>query len=242
MKRILSVDWDYFFPDSHTYDVGMSESHGPLVQEILWSHRASCHSLTTKAALLDEYVPTIPKDFWGRVVSGRPERFFVADSHLKLWGVLEPLMFAQVTSLDAHHDCGYNKQTVAAVNCGSWGYWGRKTAVVGRLDLWYPKWRRGTKEPLSGRSRFYRPTTMSYGLPPAAEYDIVFVCRSGAWTPPWYDDLFLRFVNQGDQKCLEDVSPRSITLDRAKELKVHWESQLQSLYRTTIGAGQPAVA
>ena len=221
-KRILSIDWDYFFPDSMPYDMGHSESHSPMLQEILWSIRASSHHPITGQSLFDNYVPTIPAGFWS-IVTGFPQ-VVVADSHLKIWDVLQPLMFAQVTSLDAHHDCAYGKQTKAVVDCGSWGYWSRKCALVGRMDLWYPEWRKDNAEGYHGRARMYKPTSVNYGLPAPASYDTVFICRSGAWTPPWFDDEFLKFAGSiGHYKCLEDVSNRGISMEEARKLLAHNE-------------------
>ena len=234
-RRILSIDWDYFFPDSMPYDMGHSERHGPLMQEILWSTRAASHHQVSGQSLLDHYIPTIPPGFWD-IVKGVPKQVYVADSHLKIWVVISPLLFAQVTSLDAHHDCAYNPQRKLSaktiVDCGNWGYWSRQTFNTGRLDLWYPGWRKSSPEQFGGRQRAYKPTTLNYGLPAPAEYDFVFICRSGAWTPPWFDKDFLWFSQSlGRQKCLENVEPRDLTMEKARETAAHWEAQKAELLK-----------
>jgi hypothetical protein len=225
-KRVLSIDWDYFFPDSRPYDMGHSECHGQMLRDILWNTRASSVNLSTGEPLLETYVPVIPKDFWSLVI-GKPGKVYVADSHFKIWAALEPWFLSQVTSLDAHHDCGYRLQKEPYVDCSNWGFWGRRTGQIGRLDLWYPEWRRTNPEGFCGRKREYKPTTTSYGLPAPAEYDIVFICRSGAWTPPWWDSEFLKFTQgpgswEVNPTFLETVETRGISMEQARAAREQW--------------------
>jgi hypothetical protein len=47
-------------------------------------------------------------------------------------------------------------------------------------------------------------------IPTGIEVAAVHICRSGAWTPPWYDVKFLKFVRDSGLSNLEfiDFFPR----------------------------------
>lgn len=40
-----------------------------------------------------------------------------------------------------------------------------------------------------------------------ADVDMVFLCRSGAWLPPWCDDAFFRFVNAAPVQVIPLAAP-----------------------------------
>jgi len=126
--KILSIDWDYFFPNSEMYDWGENENIFASF-EIIWQKRLSDLNRITKKSVLDEYKPTIPTDFWF-IISNNPY-IFVADSHDYIWNFLNK---AEVYSLDAHHDCGYylNKNKV---DCGNWAHHGLSQNKIQQFHL-----------------------------------------------------------------------------------------------------------
>jgi len=240
-RRILSVDWDYFFPDAEVYDWGHSESRG-LFYEIIWQTRVANRNLITGAKVLDDYRPSVPKNFWSKVLANKPV-LFVGDSHVHIWDRLTKNLFTTVVSLDAHHDCGY-KNGQSHVDCSNWGLWGLITGRIQSFHLYYPEWRDGKEEdlrPIVLEYDFHR----NYGLPSPEEYDEVFICRSGVWTPPWFDHSFQEFVDVSglDKKLVDELawkvrSPSTIeeatkladTLskalqlhERAKSKSHHWK-------------------
>lgn len=222
--RILSIDWDYFFPDSQPYDMGHSENHSMILANVLWHNRTAAHNLITQEPLLETYIPTIPTKFWD-IITNKPI-VTVAESHLRIWELIQKKFACQVTSLDAHHDCGY-KKLQDYVDCSNWAAWGLEFKYIGRLDLHYPAWRRAAGE---GR-RQAKPTSVSYKLPAPAPYDHIFICRSGAWTPPWFDQTFLNFVRVPNTPTfLDDMIPRMSmedALKARKENQAMWKKSLE---------------
>ena len=83
--KILSIDWDYFFPDSSPYDWGHNESMFYL--EAIWPMRLASVNMWTGQEAFSEYVPTIPRNFWKRVVKNKPEIYY-AESHASIAGML----------------------------------------------------------------------------------------------------------------------------------------------------------
>jgi len=226
--KILSIDWDYFYPDSAPYDWGANEEKG-IFYEIIWSIRASNRNLVTQAFALDEYVPTIPRNFWKRVVSNNPAVMMVADSHFALFDLLRN---ADLTHLDAHHDCGYCdigkdfQSDQAHVDCGNWGRWGKFMGKIETNRLYYPEWRKEYDET--------KPPTwildeMNYGLPEPEDYDMIFVCRSSCWTPPWFDKKFRSFVQRAPamKKQFMDDMCQKIRKPDLKQARILREQQLK---------------
>ena len=194
VKRILSVDFDFFYPDSAPYDWGHSEHYSPLMANMLWHARCGNINLMSGEDALESYAPTVPEDFWARVLLNQPPAY-VADSHLSIWDVLEdqPGSSNTIVSFDAHHDCGYGDYRtlvdvaeITYVDCGNWGLHGKLTGRIKSLQLHYPEWRRKARETLTEvHTDLQAPSKVSFGLPGKPDsYDLVFVCRSGAWTPP----------------------------------------------------------
>ena len=71
------------------------------------------------------------------------------------------------------------------------------------------------------------------------EYDIVFVCRSGAWTPPWTDDKWITFVRElkminplvwRNKTVLRDsLTPREFDKEKTLELTKDLEAARKQL-------------
>jgi hypothetical protein len=218
-QKILSIDWDYFYPDSIPYDMGHSENHSPMLANMLWQFRVGNRNLKTGEELFEAYKPSVPDGFWETVLA-HPTRMVVADSHFHIWkSVLEEGFGAQVVSMDAHHDCGY-RPLKDLLDCSNWAAFGKHMYKIGRFHLYYPAWRKDAQE---GRKRC-RINSVHYGtLPERAEYDTVVVCRSGAWTTPWHDADFLAFVKGSgcEVEFLDDMAPRMTLADVAEARKIN---------------------
>jgi hypothetical protein len=224
--KILSIDWDYFFTDSFPYDWGHKENGFFL--EAIWPMRLNNHNQATGVPAFEEYKPTIPKDFWKRVVKGS-SLMFVAESHASILAL--PFRKAIITNLDAHHDCGYNDNP--ELECGNWA---KDKDRIKEYHLCYPAWRLDNGEGYTSQGR--EPDSVRFDLPALADYDLVFVCRSGCWTPPWYDMKFRSFLKQSgfqtdflDQYAGRNRSPN---MNQAKVLKVQMDEQFKSLLNRKV--------
>ena len=231
--RILSIDWDYFFPNSENYDWGANEENS-IFYEAIWYTRCNSINLATKKDVLSEFRPTIPANFWS-IVTNRP-MIYVYESHSQIWNYLEE---ANVYSLDAHHDCGYRDVDLSAyfqshpqivktrkgyeiqetqVSCANWAHFGRITDRINRLELFYPRWRKEFPEFFVNK----KPDSISYRLPKPQAYDLIFVCRSGCWTPPWFDSIFIRFLKNSklETKFLDEVVSKKYRKPSWREAKI----------------------
>jgi hypothetical protein len=212
--NLLVIDWDYFFPcytqPDHPhwqlYDWGHSESRS-FFYDFVWYLRAEG---------FERYKLPLPgtsgeeKTFWERF-SFHPEAvLYHADSNAFALeeplraGVPENYVIESLWLFDAHHDAGYGAGAFREVlenqrvACDDWmlGYYLFFNNAEPLIDfrMRYPAWKTWALEaepepkmPLNRQldegKTIKQPT-----------FHRVFLCRSGAWTPPWLDSDYATFL------------------------------------------------
>jgi hypothetical protein len=237
--RLLSVDWDYFVPSiDHEFVASVRGApipyalHGgevfpDVMLDGLWDSRA--------AALLagGQALPGTSGEedgFWERVHLAPAARLYFADSHAQAAHTAVRTGVTEVWNFDAHHDCGYegawdDPLRLGWVGCANWmcAY-----ALGGAsLHVRYPSWRRDAVQrevaPLCPVER-----TIDDGCAVPLSFEVIFVARSSAWTPPWLDERFEAFL------AAAPVA-RRICLDhtwRTRQLDAVWLEHLQELTPT----------
>jgi hypothetical protein len=195
--KILSVDWDFFFPDSTVYDWGHAE-HGFFLTEIAWNMRAYNKPLMKDGPFAkDAYVVNKARlrNFWKRICPYPQEvgMLVIAESHSDLYHILKMQQGSYVWNFDAHHDLGYDN--MKKLDCGNWAKTAIKNKFIREYNLVYPMWRQTKEEdtnynPLYVKRIVYDQGETLVNIP----WDIVFICRSSAWTPAWSDSSWMRFI------------------------------------------------
>jgi hypothetical protein len=224
--KVLSIDWDYFFPDTSFYDWGANEEN-PIFLEQIWGLRCEHRNMKTKKSVLTEMKPSVPKDFWN-IVKNRPQ-LYVAESHVQMWKILREKcpVGVDVVNIDAHHDCGYYEKD--QIDCGNWGFYACDDGIARQVTVHYPSWRLGQSEGyhLVKFRAFYK-------LPAPANYCAVFICRSGCWTPPWHDHTFRKLVKDYgrdpvllDTVCMKTRHPAN--MKEARECRDRLRGQMKLL-------------
>lgn len=214
--KLLVVDWDFFFPNP-AWSAEITE----LSMMYLWDHKEAPFYLDTVVwanrasgflrAGMDLPYAQGYEGFWDRFKFNEDGVSVVyADSNLHA-GRLLPSSFGMdeeygvnhwhtVSLWDAHHDSGYKStgsyeewEKTGKVSCEDWMlvHHGHGS----RLQVTYPAWRKAVgqvePEPLVPVDR-----RVDDGTDPDDWYDAVYVCRSGAWVPPWCDEQFDEFLAQ----------------------------------------------
>jgi hypothetical protein len=233
--HLLSVDWDYFVPSiDHEfvpspggrvpYAFAGGEIFPDHMLDALWDSRAAA-----LGARGGELPGTSGEEtaFWQRFTIDERAILYYADSHAQAAHGAIREGVESVWSYDAHHDCGYegtleDVQRLGWVACANWMCY-YFLAGAG-LHVRYPNWRRDALfrelPPLCPVER-----RLDDGTAPRVRFDVVFLCRSSAWTPPWLDDSFdalLQAAPVGRTVCLDPVWHQR-ALDR--DWIAHLESQ-----------------
>jgi hypothetical protein len=237
--RLLSVDWDYFVPSIDRefvesargwripYALRGGEVFPDALLDGLWDSRA--------AALLAGG-QTLPgtsgeeEGFWSRFHIDTGARLYFADSHAQAAHAAVRTGVTEVWNFDAHHDCGYEGAADDPIRQGwvACANWMCAYALGGAtLHVRYPSWRRDALArevpPLCPVDRAIdddRPTDL--------QFDIVFVARSSAWTPPWLDEQFETFLASAPVShhvCLDPIW-------RTRRLDPAWIEHLMGLADT----------
>lgn len=220
MSRLLCVDFDSFFYnpmtagnlDDETWqlaDWGHAESaffiNGPL-----WRFRARAYE-QSGYPLPQVRIPEGGWEaFWSRFTVTSPVGVtpdtggpvaYAADSNAHA-GTLSPpdgsVAFTSVLLFDAHHDSGYRIKSYAdylhqtSFSCEDWMLEQQRRGTRDlevRYPAWFPNGPSNTlPEGVATRQRVDDEAAVDM------EFDTVFVCRSGAWVPPWCDDDFEAFL------------------------------------------------
>jgi hypothetical protein len=194
LLRLLSVDWDFFFP---TYE------HLPEQYWLWdWRYRETEFNIgpiwPIRAATFLHHKQPLPmtsgdeKQFWSRFEFSPSTRLYLAESHVYAAAPQVRKDITEVWNFDAHHDCGYGvsieEEYMREWDCSNWmmRYLGAKRHVV------YPSWKGSQRDGPRIVKQIHIQVDdgkQSYGT-----FDRVFVCRSGAWAPPWIDRQFRTFL------------------------------------------------
>lgn len=243
MTRILSIDWDYFVEEDPKLDYGHEEvgfflNHIWSTRR-LWAKLDENGNVVTDANGQIVHVVRDLKEllpFRGdlSMITNLPCLGSANGYHLA-WGeshqaILQMLEGKgdnlEIVNIDAHHDLGYRGKAfdfaVRQPDCGSWGEY---LIAKNRVASWkqvYPKWRikfpeghsetlRRTKKKLG--DKFTVTTELPAKAVPWRKVDYVFVCRSGCWTPPVYDDRFNWLLQSlGAESAMEVRKLEEITM------------------------------
>ena len=240
-RNLLVVDWDYFVPwrdrapdgtptrEFWLFDWGAQESK--LFIEVLWPMRASGF-LRYDLPLPD--TSGEETTFWQRFRISEDAPLFFGDSNalaVHIAVTTDRPRFESVWLFDAHHDSGYkNVTTLSGVNalvhrgrwdCSNWMIFYAAIRTHPQPHVRYPTWKAYAltheHEPIIPVDR-----RVDDGAAVDVTFDRVFVCRSGAWTPPWTDAKFFDFVSRcptrGPRLNLDAVSPRVFDVEAALRL------------------------
>lgn len=229
----LIVDWDYFFPIDVDWDWAHAESD--FLTHGVWPIRG--------AAFLerDEPLPTVNDGWKGffkewKYSLGCP--FYAADSNAAAYLALIMTFGIEIPDVgvwlfDQHHDCGYHGTKRSAeiiyerkgVSCEDWmlGVAHVQKPKRGRLHVVYPDFHEHAfewePEPAAPIERRFRSDYAPADFP--ERFDLVFVCRSGAWVPSWEDRKFERFLKTwpfGEPTLLDELAPREWSLKEARAM------------------------
>ena len=201
MKRILSIDWDYFinataeqrlllFPD------GGNENISYDLQDFIWSSRYTDPKLNKIGILKNDYkeVNKVLDKFIRRYLyskAANPHReVLVTVSHKWIYDFIvqrtnEDEKF-EVYNLDFHHDMYDLRTSEEEVNCGNWVNCLQKVRPNMKYH-WIP--REDSEIHILGGDTVPCEMRTLKDIEDL-RFDYVFICRSDCWSPPHLDTFF----------------------------------------------------
>lgn len=195
--NILSIDWDYFFPDNLDFDWAMDDKKFffyEMIWPIRWGH---CNLYDHKIIAKDVYHPDpqLLNGFLDKIlINSSPALLSIADSHTDIQYLIN-LFPAKVNiyNFDQHHDIYYGNELPkrkVQLNCGNWvGYFLYR---IESYHLFYPPWRESNPEHVG---KLLHTNSISFTIPESPPaFDMIFICRSSPWTPSWSDNHWIEFI------------------------------------------------
>ena len=220
--RLLSVDWDFFFPvpeidKEFLYDWGHSENPS-IPNSILWNIRGVDFIQRNKPLPLTSGEEL---NFWERFCFVPDVALYYADSHFNIYSAKVRKNITEIWNFDAHHDSYQTEKQMldkGLITCENWATLFSSIGI--KVNTVYPQWKKwaikedkpkGTieKRRVDNKNKFQE------------HFDRIFVCRSGAWTPPWIDKYFWDFITKCPVKNkikIDKISP--IVFDNNEIIKI----------------------
>lgn len=214
--RLLSVDWDFFFPIPNSdpyglYDWGHHENMAFMVDGI-WAIRAANFQ---HAKLRLPGTSGEEATFWQRFRFAPGARLYYTDSHCRIARPEVRAGITEVWNFDAHHDAYKPAQDVLATNTVACDTWATAFHLMGiKVRTFFPAWHGdyvGRDKPAVSMPAVQVDRGQAFNR----LFDGVFVCRSGAWTPTWIEDAFWQFIAAcpvTEHHPLDDIAERQFVV------------------------------
>ena len=188
--NILSIDFDYFadcdsaFRAMHFPDGG--NEYNSLLNNIVWSGNYASGRLNKEPI---ESIGVLEKKLdyvCGILQQQMPDKILIADSHTHAYEFVKNNCndidgYVDLYNIDYHPDT-YNSGD-DEVHCGNWL---KKLLVEKIVDdaFWIAR-----EDSEAETDKFLIPTKLEEidGI----DFDLIFICRSGWWSPPHLDDIFI---------------------------------------------------
>lgn len=213
-----------------------------------------------------------------RGITVAANKIAIAESHAAIYPWLNRLRDIELVHIDAHHDMGYDdygymrrtnrgfKIVLPDVGCDNWIYrliHEQRYSRIKSIKLIYPKWRKKNggdmTKMVENRIEDWRKNGVEidvcYGLeenmPRDVRFNKAFVCRSGAWVPPWLDEDFNTMVASlmtfsGHSRMTmynypnyEDMFKRSVDMEAAKASGEEMRAAYQKVQEAHNGQASP---
>jgi len=205
---LLSIDWDYFISDQNHQVLSFIENKRTVLD--LW-YKRYLQSQRSGINLMHLYFlsPDV-KNFWTKIrsvftIDSKPH-VFVSDSHKLSYYIAKHYSCEHVYSFDAHADLGYGGLSSLdyEVNCGNWLGKLFRDKLIKSASIIYSPFTYETPENFEEINRLFNIEYISHdeleilghkqSFQRTNIISYIHICRSGAWTPPWYDADFDQFV------------------------------------------------
>jgi len=257
----LNIDWDFFFEQEEkhpNHDWGHAES-GIFLSDMIWAIRfagayASGEDLQ-KTYTADRRWRTLWTYLKRRGFNLDNAKVVFADSNLGAWYVFDMLNVSHIYNFDNHHDVFYTGggPTPRSIDCGNWlGQTLKAQRKVGATIV-YPdrerlEWEFEFEDRLSRKwveSGRLKATTYDELEKGGRDVNAIFICRSGAWTPPWDDKKFMQLVRktpnarQGNEQfylkeifgesAVDTVNPEEIRFWSRREAVAHGKQSKEEM-------------
>ncbi|MBZ2174279.1 hypothetical protein K8M07_03355 [Schnuerera sp. xch1] len=204
MERcLLSVDWDYFVSTKSENFGSYIENKRTIID--LW-YKRYIQSKTYGKDIRDLFhLSSEVNNFWNKIKCfyrfEKDIRVYVSDSHTLSYTIAKDNNCNVVYLFDAHADLGYGGLSSLdfEVNCANWLGKLFKNKEIEEAHIIYSPFTFEEPKYFQLMNNIYNIDYPEFkDLDTEINVSVIHICRSGAWTPPWFDKKFIEFVNELD--------------------------------------------
>jgi len=199
-KCLLSIDWDYFIRIEKDYWGSYIENEKNLLD--LWYKRYIQEKIQGNDILESFQLSPQLNTFWKKIREHfelvREIKVYVSDSHALSYSIAKENKCGIVYLFDSHADLGYGGLSSLdfEVNCSNWLGKLLKEKLIKEANIIYGPYTSEEPEYFEPMNNIYNIRYLGFDdLDKKIKVSLIHICRSGAWTPPWFDKGFNKFVD-----------------------------------------------
>lgn len=200
-KCLLSVDWDYFIYAGNECCGSYIENNKNIIN--LWYKRYIQNKIQGKNIKKSFLLSNEVYNFWTKIKKkfsiDNSTKLYVSDSHAVSYYVAKENNCNEVFLFDAHSDLGYGgiSSLNFEVNCANWLGKLLKNSIINKTSIIYSPFTMERVEDFKDIKNNYNVNFIDFEeLEENINVQAIHICRSGAWTPPWFDENFEEFINE----------------------------------------------
>lgn len=198
---LLSVDWDYFIYTQKENWGSYIENNKNIIN--LWYKRYIQSEAKGKNIKKDFQLSLNVDEFWEEIKKyfefKKNIKVYVSDSHALSYDIAKENGCNRVYLFDAHSDLGYGGLSSLnfEVNCSNWLGKLLKSKLVEEANIIYSPYTAEKPEYFKAMNSVFNIQYPSLkDLKKEIDISAIHICRSGAWTPPWFDERFFQFIKE----------------------------------------------
>ncbi|MDM5335196.1 arginase [Ureibacillus composti] len=199
-NSLLSIDWDYFISTENENIVSYVENKRTILD--LWYKRYLKAKTIGKNIQNSFLLSSEVEDFWNKIKKvfyfDPKVKVYVSESHALSYEIAEHFQCNEVYLFDAHADLGYGGLASLnfEVNCANWLGQLLKNKKIEKAHIIYSPYTKEKPEYFNQINKKFNVNYLHFNnLNKEIETTAIHICRSGAWSPPWFDQKFKEFVN-----------------------------------------------
>lgn len=199
-KRLLTIDWDYFMPYIGEMNTSYLENKRNIERhwyKMYLENKQIGKDITTRLKtgdILDNFWDKLRLNFYFK----RDTKLIVSDSHKIAYDIVKDNECTEVCNIDSHTDLGYGgiPSLDFEVNCANWLGKLFKDKIIRKSNIILSPY--SVEKPADFKEINNKYNIEYNDRDINMDIDIVHICRSGAWTAPWLDNEFYKFINDSN--------------------------------------------
>jgi len=222
---LVSIDWDFFIKEDLMMDFGHSES---MNNDFLWGTRVTGFAAQGNNLLKMLQTNGKEREFWNRLRGmgfnfNDQTHLIITESHADAYDLVEYFTPTSIINFDSHSDLGYKGLKSLyneSVSCENWlgksmidfgPYYVDDVTLVysnhtlEKNDTRFDEIIKKLSVDVKYEDDFFSDK------PIEPDIDVIHVCRSGAWAPPWLDSKLFSFIKRSGCNIFNEyVKPRKL--------------------------------